>query len=632
MTTSERPRIASLVLSELIDATPSRVRKRLEKEPNSADGWIWQKTPEGFHIACGDENVSFKTVSGVIESSSDVSCTCLLSPRCFHVLACASLLSPSEQSRPNDTNSPSPQNLKSETVEAQVPVTSEMRESALQAKAELAALLRVGGRRADLLRQSGILRAAHQCRATGLINLANALLGLLESIRRQRGLSVMADARELAIGFGNALRLSEALIRNQSIPLHVVGQARRQFVESDLKKLLGICAEPVMTSSGYAGIVVHFLTDAPTSLDSNQGFCSIHDVRPGDHQLIAQAYRGGIDMGNITLQAFEVCRSQISVQNLTVSRDGRLGKGTQTRWASRSHSSELDPFSTGRFSLPVHEQIESIFQMSSTPQDYRVAGWNLIAFTCTVLGPQGSSLIVSIAGTPRPWKLRIALDVPQLPFRDNLSLLARCPGLTIRCVGRVRLNAAGEVDLLAIAAGSTSNSESRDHEEVSAGSPAKPELNLPDEWHGLCNIGCDRLESCHVRGVNRWSEDILTHDNSAPPRDDSDGSALDGLEPLRRRHIAIALGGKNGIADLASESHRRDKAEFIERHQHTASEILDMLAQSAKQTEVGRSGSPLVAGKDLNRLSLSEVFLASQIYLHRASLRTQLQCWEQHLS
>ena len=110
-------------------------------------------------------------------------------------------------------------------------------------------------------------------------------------------------------------------------------------------------------------------------------------------------------------------------------------------------------------------------------------------------------------------------------------------------------------------------------------------------------------------------------------RGEFEGSPLDGLEPLRRREVAIALGGRQGIANAASDAHRRDRGQLLSRHQHTAAELLEWLAVAAEEREIDPSAIGTQRGID--RITLDHVYLANHIYLRTASLRFQQQIWMQ---
>lgn len=627
MNQSDRPRVAALVLSQLIDAAPSRVRKRLDKEPEIADSWEWETTEDGWMIAAGEETVTLRVTANVLDSVEAASCSCLLSPRCFHLLACVNRLQPAGELAVDTVDiqtDSKPTNTISETSVAEVSIDGEMRETAIRVRRELQLLIQVGARRADLLRQSGLLRAAHQCRAVGLINLGNQILRIIESLRRQRDNSDTADSQALTEGMSLALQQSEMFLSKVELPRAVVGQARREFESCDVGKLVGVCAEPILTLSGYAGVVIYLQAVDSSAAAKRHHLFNVGQARPGDSQWTVQAYRGGIDMGNQTLQASEVCRRQLLVQNLTVSSDGRLGKGQSTRWVLTERSSNVYPFSQGRFGNSLREQVADVFESAALPVEQRTSGWDLIAFDAQILGAQGSALVVRVVGSDTAWKLRIANDHPALAFRHNLSLLARCPQLLLRCLGRMRIHSAGEIDLLAIAQGNVDLWRTeKDHGD------SLPKLNIDDAWKGICNLGLDRLERSNIEGIRRWSEEVQLDTEGGYVRGQFEGVQLDGLESLRRRQVAVALGGRHSVADISSETHRRDRSHLRQRQQHTAVQLLDLLAISSHQ----RAGNREALGTEKSRTvpELDQVFLANWLYLQNATRHFQQQLWQQKL-
>ncbi len=617
----DRPRVDPLVLANLIEAAPGRVRKRLDKNPEAARDWRWEQTGEGWRVICDQETVTLTGAAGIVRSVESVACTCLLSPRCFHVLACLTVLELAETAdRQSPSTPPEPATTRSEPEPEpdSVVVDSAMQAAATRVRDELRELLLVGGQRADLLRQSGLLRAAHGCRAVSLIRLANTVLQVLESVRRLRSGHEAASADTLATGIASALRQTRQLLRNDSLSRTLIGQARREFAPCDLRKLLGVAVEPVLTLSGYAGVVVYLQSPDPGHTQIGRELFTVSFVRPGqqanDPQWITQAYRGGIELGNQTLPAADICRRQLLVQNLTVSLDGRLGKGSSTRWAVTQRPEEQRPFSLGRFNEPLADQVDRIFAAASEPVEGQIAGWDLVAFDAVVLGAERAALWVRLRDSPQPIRLKIAIDHPALPFRQNLSLLSRCPDLALRCLGRLRLHAAGEVDLLAIA--------STDDD---ADSPDAPRLRLPDQWAGLCNVGCDVLERWNIEGIQRWSEHVALEAEATAVPGEPSASQRDGLEPLRRRQIAIALGGRHAVVPIHSETHRRDRHLLSQRHQHTAARLIDLTAIAAFGTR--SESTALGTERPAAWVPWDQMFLANHLYTQAAALHHQQRLW-----
>ena len=98
-----RPSVSSEVLATVIEDAPDRVRRKLDREPGVAADWNWQVSDSVCTIRAGEETVRLNATNGVIEYVDDVCCSCLLSPRCYHLLACLSVL---EVSAPPFCNPP----------------------------------------------------------------------------------------------------------------------------------------------------------------------------------------------------------------------------------------------------------------------------------------------------------------------------------------------------------------------------------------------------------------------------------------------------------------------------------------------------------------------------------------------
>lgn len=566
-----RPKITSIFLSQLVEQSPGRVRKRLDSEPAVADSWNWTHQENVWTIQSNDETVRLQSPNGVLTGLEDVSCSCLMSPKCFHILACCSSLPlehsqasaaepASEEHSSADASPPTDCELDTRTVE----VTDTMRASAILVRESLSALLRVGARNAGILLQSGLLRAGHASRASDLYSLSNTMLRIAEGVQRFRQQSDEADSLALKEDVASAFFACHSLLNQPTVPKWIVGQSRRVFESLDVRKLNGVLAEPILTRSGFAGVSVYLQ-------DTNEGgLYTVNELRTGDTSLIRQAYRGGIDLGGITVEAKELCRSTFAVQELTVSEDSRLGKGKSTRWATTKRE-QTEPFSGGRFANSIDAQLEKLFSLSDTPNEQRPAGWDLVSITATVMGSNGAIVVVAVEGSDQPWRLGVMIDSPELEYRHNLALIARCPRLQLRCLVRVRENVPYCADLLAIANVSS----------VPAESQADPKLELPQDWQGICNTGLDRLERHFIRGIERWSEEIVLEGESDPV-----DTIAKYTTPIERRLVGMVLGGRDAIPILGSKSHRRDSNQLKKLFLPMGAHLLDLLATKAHEDAV----------------------------------------------
>lgn len=628
--TDIRPQVESMVVAELIEGVPGRVRKRLDKEPGAASKWIWSASPGQWTVNAGEETVTIKSNDGKIQTVGNLQCTCLLSPHCFHILACVSALSiihPASGTLNSDPLESASQDSESTVAEpdapeataSQIAITEAMRAAAVAARTAINSIVTVGASRSGLLLQSSCLRAGHHCRSSGLVALGNALLRIVEGIQRLRMLQDTADAEILREDLTTAMTSAYTIATKSECPRWMIGQARRAFEPVDVRSLAGLCAEPILTLSGFAGVCVYLLS---TTRGCERIF-TVNELRTGDAQLVNQAYRGGIAVGNLTIEASKLCRSSVAVQNLTASSEGRLGKGQSTRWALSTTTNNQSRLTEGRFGLPIAAQIEHVFRSAALPIEERPGGWDLVAFDCEIVGARQASLVVCIdptfdSLTPTLWECRVAIDDPNLAYRENLELLARCSRLKMRCLGRVRLESASEIDLIAISQPIPTQEVSAE-EATSPDEDSPPQLDLPEAWQGLCNLGLDRLQRHFVYGVKRWSDELVmtkTVRNIRIP---------DGLSPLQRRITALVLGGRTAVPTLDSSTHRRDRANLQANYQITAAELLEMLAVATMQNR--ESDRAHRAQQAVDVPSIDETFLACANYLQSARIHFEHSRW-----
>src|SRR5262245_3773716 len=83
---AERPTVAPELIAALIESTPDRVRRRLDRTPDAAVSWNWQASEAAWSVDTGGETVTLPR--GHVVSMEQLACTCLLAPRCFHILSC----------------------------------------------------------------------------------------------------------------------------------------------------------------------------------------------------------------------------------------------------------------------------------------------------------------------------------------------------------------------------------------------------------------------------------------------------------------------------------------------------------------------------------------------------------------
>lgn len=615
-----RPSICPNLMASLIDAAPSRVRRRLDKTPTIAGSWTWSIDSDRTLITAGEETVRFQhdDASNVLAKITQVSCSCLLSPKCFHILACVSVLGIAAGSgQPTgDSEVASDVAETGATSSSRVEVSDVMRDTALQSMDAINAVLRAGARRCGVVLQSAMLRAGHQCRATGLINLSAALLSVVEGIVRLRSQSDNTDAEQLLADLARAVMIAREIVAHSSVDTATIGQARRSFCSVSVSRLQGVLAEPIVTRSGFAGTCVYLLAD-------NEMIYQVSDVRPGDPDLSLQVYHGGLDLGSTTIAAARLCRSTIDVQNMTASSDYRLGRGSKTRWAIRNQKPDrrTNAFSAWqkRFGRPLAEQVESIFNRdASDPQTDRFSD-DFVGFDAEVCGRKDDSVLVQVESVVRPIALRIAIDTDQVAYRENLALLSRSPGLKFFLMGRLRRHEAGSIDALAI---HVDQPISIEHDQ--------PGLELPESWQQCCQLGLDRLERHFLTHTDSETESDVHQPKDTRPSQAA--SSIDWVAGLRRQQFGLVLGGRSSVPSPASLTHRRLLQSLRRQMLTTAASLVDAVATTAAEDDSGPSLTKTSDEGSTTGMTLGDLMAATELYQSTFRADYHRQAWKDWLS
>ena len=514
-------------------------------------------------MEAGNETVQLSTADGSIQSAEDVSCSCLLSPRCFHVLACLTILELAADALAEPVSAETPEVPSGELAPDPAFAASwspELQQTALLMWDQSAALIAAGGRSAGTLLQAQLLRAVHECRSRGLHRLAAAGLRVVQQVRDLRSNAAhfhsaeyLADLTEL---LETAWRLSHA---ESSISPAWLGTARRQYNPVSNLKLQGAFCEPILTTSGYAGVATYLI-------DGEGRLLSVSNVRPGEARRVVEAYQTGVDVGKLTLSHQELSRRGLLVQNPAVSADGRLGSGQHCRAMAVDRGGWQQGALDDRFAAPLSQQIQQVFDSSTDDLLARPAGWDLLFVEGIVLGTNGRSLLLEAGSTLL--ELRVAQDHEQLAYRENLELLTRSPGLALRAIARLIPAERGCATALAVA--------------PLASSPADaPQWQLPESWQGHVNLGLDRLRRSR-----------LSRAETAPVHCpvELDCSNDDGLSALERRLRAMALGGRHSVPTGRVRDLAREVRQLKNQLQPTAAALLARFAEVAVTTQTTTLG------------------------------------------
>lgn len=510
-----RPTVAAALLASLIESTPDRVRRRLDAAPQAAAGWKWNLRAESWLVETGGETVTLP--HGQVLEIEHVCCTCLLSPKCFHVLACLTSLEVAVAAAPAIAEMDTSETPENDAVEPGVL----QRASAGELSQALAHVLRIGASSVALVVTSALLRAVHQCRAEGLHRLAALGLQVAAGIHELRKRSKNCDLAQLADDVAAALECARHIEHDASVEGYWIGTARRAQRPVHPRKLHGVLAEPIVTRSGFAGAAAYFIGE-------DDRIYSASNVRPTDEasagQLARDAYRGGIEIGPLVQPACQLARGLYLGSDMTASADGRLGRGKKVRIVEQGSSSWDDGVIQSRFQRPFEEQRNAAFAFAALAADAQPVGWDFLFLTGTVEGAFGADLLLQTSD--RLVRLAIANESPALCFRENLRMLAHAPGLAVRVVARLIPTEPHAVVALAVApapadATSTTDKASR--------------LEIPHVLANRICLGFDEIQSPWL--VHRRDGPHIVGDQAPAPTN------ITPLDPLRRRWMASLLSG-----------------------------------------------------------------------------------------
>lgn len=548
-----RPRAAPALVAALVAQAPARLVKRLEAAPRAADAWRWSARDDGSFTVTTDGGEVVTLAAGVVEEPASVRCSCLLAPRCFHLLATVSALELAD--------APGPAAEAAEAAEAAPPdgdarLDPDQRRAAEATWRAAAALLDAGAAGAGPIVQAELLRGVHACRASRLPRLAGAALRVVRDVQALRAdrseFDLAGLGRDLAELLETAWRLGGA--PDGPVAPAWLGEARQRYAPVGGLRLHGLFTEAVVSGTGWAGVVT-WLADAAGRL------WSVHAVEPGENERAAASYEAPAAIGDATLAHRELGRDGLFLQDATASREGRLGAGRGVRAVRAGATAWDQPPVDALWAAPLAGQLQRGRAPTSSSSS-SAAG--LVFFRGEVVGRVGDDLALAADG--HLLRCEPPTEHEALGARDLLRLLACGPGLRLRGVGRVR--GAGRLALLA----------------VGPDGPAAetPALRLPALLAGRVNVGLDRLGRAALEGgltVPRALE--------APP------APPDPLETLRRRLLRLALGGRS-VAAPGALGAVEEEARLLERRLlPTAARLHRALATTAlgaARTATGQRG------------------------------------------
>jgi len=605
-----RPTITAELLAELTAAAPARLVRKLDADPRQAEAWTWAAgealeitTPRG-------ERVQLR--GACLRSREDLSCSCLLAPRCLHLLAVVSVLELSSQDAGGDSartesGSPAPSGadappLSSEDAEpheSKVELGEAQREIARRAWRSGGELLQGGALSAGALLQAELLRSVHAARVEGLHRLAASGLRLVRAIRRLRGQAPGAGARELPPALEAWLEIAWRLLQGADhVDLEWIGQGRRRYGDAGTLRLAGVLSEAVVSPTG-AGVVTLLVSEP----GAEPRWFSLANVRPGPPSRAEAAYAGPIGIADLATPHRELTRGGLRVTRATASEQGRLGSGQQVRAASGPGQTWLETLGD-EFGLPWDAQLSRARASLTLPPSERRAGADLVFGTGVVLGREGRTLWLAVGEEA----VQVLPPLGQAAPKEGaaslgeraLGLLARAPGLALAWIGR--LEESGDVRLLACGPPLDAEGALASSNEDAAGPPG-PAWCLPDDWLGRVNVGLDPLEVHHLGRLEPRAFEVSPGAQAPSP-----------LRGLGRRLERLALGGPATLVGGAEDALRRDAAALRAAYLPGAAALLLQLADAARGQERDLSGQLSAPEPE----ALARAFLGGQLYLGAA--------------
>ena len=615
-----RPKITSQLLLALTSAAPSRVQKRLDKNPNLAADWNWSTTQLGFQVETGTQVVTISAADGVLSQAEQITCDCLLSPKCLHVLACVTQLEIVNGADGGDPESEEPdtqdnESRLSESADTNQVATTSVPSATVKVADELFAatsdLLAVGCQRASTVLLGSLLQAAHHARADGVHWPAAAAIRLVEGVRKLRNDSKDFDLDRLQLDLFELLSAC-CMLRNQTDGWqNTIGTARRAYrPRPDALKLHGVFVEPILTNDGFAGMVVYLKDEQHHWYTISQVRRTVESSDPSQQvsaeELLAAGWSGGITVGKTHVTAKQLMGSRVLIRGGGVSDDGRLGLGTKCEFAMQDDRWLTDSLHQW-LTEDLATQVERVASFQATAELARPAGWNLVGLHVEVVAANKAHLIVRNLGADQLLPLGVYQEQEILEYRRNLERLATVPGLRMFVVAKLDLQRPECLFPLVIAPAA----ESADQEEDAV---TRPKLILPSEEPACWQLGWQRLQPEHL---SKTSEPTPLQDQAWSAKQ----SQLGGV--LQQRIRGLMLAGHYAIPDPSSDVVQVEVARLLEAWLETPASLLMELASTGAQLRTADSRNQIRESTE----SLAELWTASHAWSTEMNLRTALQRW-----
>ncbi|MFJ8582327.1 hypothetical protein [Micromonospora sp. NPDC093277] len=551
--TDRLPPVLPGVAAAAVAALPSRLHKRLDATVERLAAVPVGRADGGVSVDCGPEAVVTLTPgpTGVVAEPHQARCSCLLAPRCLHrtaVLVACPVADPASHPDPASTTAVSStpdgsgaaggrtgrtgKAAAGRTGRSATP-TKAQRAAAAALWRAAAAVLAAGVPAAGAVLQAELLRAAHSARLAGLPRAESAALRTVRGLRAHRDRQTGHRLAELVEVLHDLLYVAGRLAAGDPDPA-LVGVLRRAYQPDGTLEVYGVCREPVISATGYAGVVTHLVAADGRRL-------SFGDVKPGGPDRARDCARAVTGMGAVAVNHAVLARGGLRISGTTVSPDGRLGAGAGVRATPLGGTD----WSTGPlaelFAHPLAEVVTAQLA-ADDPEDPARAGTALVGGDLVVVGAVGDQVLArelahaADSGGDRapvpdgPVIRLVPVNAhPVLAHVANLRRLASWPGLRIRVVGRLDPDRASTLRPLA----------------VGPVPGAAATLRLPSDWHGRADLGYDEIQGGHLppRDPAAMTEPVLAVG--------ADAVAESPLWRVRRLVELAVSGGRRAVAESA---------------------------------------------------------------------------------
>lgn len=553
--TAQRPSVAPEVLAGLTAQVPSRLLKRLDSSPKMAEGWTWTAQGAEWQVLTDtQETVTLRPVRGRISAAEQATCSCLLAPRCLHLLASLSLLEVSAEaeaeaaggqggdlSSADASAGSAPKAVGGAGAGVEVPSTSAPAVTAAPASPTFdlnitaeqlralrmvwssgVALLQAGAHGAGAVVQAGVLRAVHEARAVGLHRLATTGIRLIQQVKMLRTEAAAFRLERLQGALFELLDVADTLLRvhsgrlvlsSREELLGLLGRARREYAPVGNLRLHGLFSMPVISYAGYAGVVT-------VLVDEGGRFWSVSNVYPGEASRARAALDAAAGLGELHVSHRQLGRSVVFVQAATGSQDGRIGTGGGVQAALGAANRWTDSPLESLWRIPLETQVARAFAAQARGESERRVGDDLLFLEGDVLGPSPQGLLIRLTGrdgADAVVEARYPSDAESLRYLEAFQVLASAPGQRLRWVGQLEPRAPRALQLLAIGE-APKPAVHAEVSDTSAPATGVGRMQLPEGLSGRLSLGLEVLErgflpgrptQLPIRGLVDWPDPLV---------------------------------------------------------------------------------------------------------------------------